>query len=211
MLALRSDLSCMGDPASRYTHLVAMVAAVLSSDAVTLTRRSEPRSGPRVVGAPRDVASSVLLAAHVEEGARTDPLHDEPGEGWTHARLAIDGETTVILSARRRARPFSEMETHLLATIHESCAFVYEAREPMTPKLRPRQREALECLMTGASDKEIAVALGLSTYTASQYVREILRLHGVSSRQQLMAKLYAGSVHASVGGVGVTPRARVGS
>ena len=64
---------------------------------------------------------------------------------------------------------------------------------------------------TGASDKEIAVALGLSTYTASQYVREILRLHGVSSRQQLMAKLYAGSVHASVGGVGVTPRARVGS
>lgn len=53
--------------------------------------------------------------------------------------------------------------------------------------LRPRHRETLELLMTGASEKEIAAALGISVHTVHQYVKAIYRRFRVKSRAQLMA------------------------
>jgi len=41
--------------------------------------------------------------------------------------------------------------------------------------LTPRETEVLEVLRTGASDKEIASALGVSRYTASKHVENILK------------------------------------
>jgi DNA-binding CsgD family transcriptional regulator len=53
--------------------------------------------------------------------------------------------------------------------------------------LRPRHRETLEWLLTGATEKEIAAGLGLSVHTVHQYVKAIYRRFGVTSRAQLMA------------------------
>lgn len=53
--------------------------------------------------------------------------------------------------------------------------------------LRPRHKETLEWLLTGATEKEIAVGLGLSVHTVHQYVKAIYRRFGVTSRAQLMA------------------------
>lgn len=48
--------------------------------------------------------------------------------------------------------------------------------------LTRREREVLEILRTGASDKEIASALGISRYTASKHVEKILEKMNVTNR-----------------------------
>ena len=48
--------------------------------------------------------------------------------------------------------------------------------------LTPRESEVLEILRTGASDKEIAGALGVSRSTASKHVENILKKMKVTNR-----------------------------
>jgi DNA-binding CsgD family transcriptional regulator len=87
------------------------------------------------------------------------------------------------------SRPFTEVDRALAHLMLESCAeqlFVDAAsRMPMTP----RQSQVLEALLTGLSPKEIAVKLSLSVNTVRQYVQEIYRAEGVTSRAELMARL----------------------
>lgn len=52
------------------------------------------------------------------------------------------------------------------------------------PDLTPREREVLEALATGASDKEIASMMALSLHTVKSHVRSILsKLHTANRRQ----------------------------
>lgn len=55
---------------------------------------------------------------------------------------------------------------------------------PVAPKwdLTRREREVLILLRTGASDKEVASALGVSRSTASKHVENILAKMKVSNR-----------------------------
>jgi DNA-binding CsgD family transcriptional regulator len=55
---------------------------------------------------------------------------------------------------------------------------------PVAPKwdLTRREREVLDLLRTGASDKEIASSLGVSRSTASKHVENILAKMKVSNR-----------------------------
>lgn len=53
-----------------------------------------------------------------------------------------------------------------------------------------RERETLEGLLSGASEKEIASRLGLSVHTVHQYVKSIYRRLEVTSRAQLMARTF---------------------
>jgi DNA-binding CsgD family transcriptional regulator len=55
--------------------------------------------------------------------------------------------------------------------------------------LPPRQREALRMLVRGASNKEIAVALGCSVKGAEAHVSRLLRRAAVSSRAEFLAAL----------------------
>jgi DNA-binding NarL/FixJ family response regulator len=59
--------------------------------------------------------------------------------------------------------------------------------------LAPRVQQTLEALLTGASDKEIALRLGISPHTVRQYVKILLRRHAVSSRLQLIVRLSGSS------------------
>jgi DNA-binding CsgD family transcriptional regulator len=54
------------------------------------------------------------------------------------------------------------------------------------PRLSPRQSETLQRLMLGESEKEAAVALGISPGTLHCYVKEIYRAFAVNSRCELL-------------------------
>jgi DNA-binding CsgD family transcriptional regulator len=57
----------------------------------------------------------------------------------------------------------------------------------LTAGLSPRLRQTLECLMTGDSEKQVALRLGLSRHTVHEYVSALYRRLGVNSRAELMA------------------------
>jgi DNA-binding CsgD family transcriptional regulator len=80
----------------------------------------------------------------------------------------------------RKARPSG-------IDLSESASVAGDASADQDQVLRPRHRETLEWLLTGATEKEIAAGLGLSVHTVHQYVKAIYRRFGVTSRAQLMA------------------------
>lgn len=53
--------------------------------------------------------------------------------------------------------------------------------------LSPRMQQTLECLLAGASEKEVAAKLGLSSHTVHDYVKKLYRHFKVSSRAELLA------------------------
>jgi DNA-binding CsgD family transcriptional regulator len=54
------------------------------------------------------------------------------------------------------------------------------------PRLSRRQSETLQRLMLGDSEKEAAIALGISTSTLHCYVKKIYRAFAVNSRGELL-------------------------
>lgn len=56
------------------------------------------------------------------------------------------------------------------------------------PHLSPRQRQTLQCLLTGDSEKEVAHKLQISRHTVHIYVKELYKRYQVSSRGELLAK-----------------------
>lgn len=58
--------------------------------------------------------------------------------------------------------------------------------EPAPSDLSSRNQQVLECLLMGATDKQIASSLKLTRPTVSEYVSDILRHFEVSSRTELM-------------------------
>ena len=54
--------------------------------------------------------------------------------------------------------------------------------------LPPRVRQTLTSLLNGASEKEIARALGLSQHTVHVYVKQIYKHYSVCSRGELLSK-----------------------
>jgi len=57
----------------------------------------------------------------------------------------------------------------------------------VAPALSPRERDVLDVLLRGHSEKHAADQLGLSSHTVHQYVKRLFRAFGVSSRAELMA------------------------
>jgi len=74
---------------------------------------------------------------------------------------------------------------HLLAE-HLSTFLAPMPGEP--DSLPPRLQRTLEALLRGLSEKEVAADLRLSRHTIHGYVKELYRLHDVSSRPELMAR-----------------------
>ena len=54
--------------------------------------------------------------------------------------------------------------------------------------LAPRQRQTLELLLDGKSEKEIALGLTISRHTVHVYVKSLYKRFGVSSRGELLAR-----------------------
>ena len=57
--------------------------------------------------------------------------------------------------------------------------------------LTPRQEQLTQLIASGLATGEIAYALGLSTHTVRDYVKQVFEKVGVSSRGELVAKIFA--------------------
>src|SRR3712207_210780 len=55
-------------------------------------------------------------------------------------------------------------------------------------ELSPRQRDTLQLLLFGVSEKEVARLLSISVHTAHEHVKAIYKSVGVTSRAELMAR-----------------------
>ncbi|MGO8970008.1 MAG: helix-turn-helix domain-containing protein [Myxococcaceae bacterium] len=69
-------------------------------------------------------------------------------------------------------------------------------RYEVPASLTARERQVLDCLLTGASEKEVAASLAISPLTVHAHVKSLYRGYGVSSRPQLMAKVLGDAIRA---------------
>ena len=58
------------------------------------------------------------------------------------------------------------------------------AQEPLSP----RERQTLELLLAGNSEKQIAARLAISRHTVHVYVKSLYKRFGVNSRPELLAR-----------------------
>jgi DNA-binding CsgD family transcriptional regulator len=91
------------------------------------------------------------------------------------------------------AKPFTARERRLLHVFHHEIgplvgSRLARGRKDEARRLSPRLRQTLDRLLDGDGEKQIARRLGLSPSTVHQYVTELYRRYGVSSRAELMAR-----------------------
>jgi DNA-binding CsgD family transcriptional regulator len=93
-------------------------------------------------------------------------------------------------------RPFSARDVRLIGYLHQELAPQIGSRlaaadEPSASALSPRLQQALEGLLEGLSEKQIAERLGISPATLHEYVTKLYRRFGVRGRHELMARWIA--------------------
>jgi len=126
-------------------------------------------------GAATAIYALVNRARAVAEGRERAPLRlrlrDERGR-WLvlHASPLSDGLVAVVIEAAKSA---------------EIAPIIIEAYS-----LTPREREVLGAIARGGSTSEIAAELFLSPHTVRDYVKTVFEKLGVSSRSELVARLY---------------------
>ncbi|HZW87613.1 MAG TPA: LuxR C-terminal-related transcriptional regulator [Myxococcaceae bacterium] len=90
-------------------------------------------------------------------------------------------------------RPFSEEERNAVEFFHEQLAHLeLKTDSPRgEPRLTPRERNVLDALLRGSSEKQVAAELGMSPQTVHGRVKSIYLAYGVSSRSELLVKCLA--------------------
>jgi DNA-binding CsgD family transcriptional regulator len=88
-----------------------------------------------------------------------------------------------------KGEPFSPQARALVRVLVEHGWLLDRLLETSVPQRLPRRlRQTLELLLTGCSEKQLALTLQLSTHTVHDYVRELYKRLGVSSRSELFAQ-----------------------
>jgi DNA-binding CsgD family transcriptional regulator len=153
-------------------------AAVFTSNApiVTLTR-----------------ADAMSNSAWTMTEARND-VHRPSGIDDSLLSLCRRSERDVRVLVFKRSwgePPYVDEDRALVDLAHHECGWVFDgapaASMALAGDFTPRERETLELLFTGASEKSVAASLGLSPHTVHDYVKAIYRKIGVASRAELMA------------------------
>jgi DNA-binding CsgD family transcriptional regulator len=87
-------------------------------------------------------------------------------------------------------RPFAEEDRNLLAVFQEEFLRLRTAQEKKLegPRLAGRQRDVLEALLRGASEKEVAWELGISRETVHTHVKSICLAYRTRSRAELLVR-----------------------
>ena len=89
-------------------------------------------------------------------------------------------------------RPFTARDRMLLHIAHSEQSWIYQGDVVLATRggtaVSPRQRQVLECLLVGHSEKQIAEKLSLSPNTVHHHIKALHRHFGVSSRSELLAR-----------------------
>jgi len=133
------------------------LAAALSRACDQLAREPEPKPGIGI----RAYAHRVLAACQA---------------GWP----AWDSAMASATSAAAPKQVTSERQAPHKAQSHGMSAGT-------EPRLSPRERDLLDCIMAGMSNKEIARQLALSTATVKWYLAQLYEKLDVCSRTQALA------------------------
>lgn len=130
--------------------------------------RQRWRSAPLVVISERESADEVMQALQL--GVR----------GYIPAGLAA---SIVVEALRLVAAGGSFIPPSVLSATRPAAA--PPAKPGTTPRFTPRQREVLDRLSRGESNKAIAHELSMSENTVKVHIRHIMRKLGVSNRTQI--------------------------
>jgi DNA-binding CsgD family transcriptional regulator len=99
----------------------------------------------------------------------------------------------VTLSRERADRSFTSEDISFIAALTELVADKVGTNLLLHHQkgrhgLTPRQRQVLDCLVGGLSEKEVAATLLISQSTVHEHVSWLHRYFGVRSRGELLAK-----------------------
>lgn len=110
-------------------------------------------------------------------------------DGVYSIRPAGPGRVAVICLARPwgSTKAMGDYESLITQLLHSETGWVYD-EPPGQGDLSPRQRDCLQRLLKGTSERQIATDLGLSPHTVHVHVKALYREMGVSTRAELMAR-----------------------
>ncbi len=110
---------------------------------------------------------------------------------FSHQRVS-DGRSSLgfIMWTPFGAVPFQRRDARLVRLLNTELArlvarILSDGSDPIAA-LPARLRKTLDCLLSGDSEKQAALALGLSKATVHEYVGLLYRHFGVNSRSELM-------------------------
>jgi DNA-binding CsgD family transcriptional regulator len=148
----------------------------LTTGDVRTVRRSEVVDDASWYGS--GYVNDCLRPARIDDGVYSAQQRPERG--------AVHG---LALWRPANDRPFSTEDRDLVQLVHEQWDRLWRERSGPTPSrpLRPRERETLDVLLGGATEKDAAAELGVSRHTVHQYVKAIYEAYGVTSRAELLA------------------------
>jgi DNA-binding CsgD family transcriptional regulator len=203
------------DPTARKKRMVEGLCRLLGADAglcVATHVDAKGRSATVVSVARWGMTEDDALALAEELARRASGAEDRRGRSprpgrerstayhsadhCLESRVAVAGMTLqacLTLFRRPPARSaFSRREQAVLELFHSQMGWLYRPDLPLVSPaglaLSPRQRETLQFLLAGHSEKQIAAGLGLSPNTVHHYVKAIHRHFKVSSRSELLAR-----------------------
>jgi DNA-binding CsgD family transcriptional regulator len=99
----------------------------------------------------------------------------------------------IHLARQTGSRPFTVGQLRLLHLFHEELGRLWDepaasVRPDAAAGLPPRQRQVLSLLHEGESEKQIALALGLSRHTVHDHIRALHARFQVNSRAELLSR-----------------------
>jgi len=135
----------------------------------------------RGIGVPTPLFALVAKARAVADGRERGPAR---------LRLRDDRGRWIVLHASAMSGPGTQAESVAVviegAKSAEVAPIIIDAYS-----VTPREREVLGAIARGASTAEVANQLFLSHHTVRDYVKTVFEKLGVSSRGELVAKLFA--------------------
>jgi DNA-binding CsgD family transcriptional regulator len=115
---------------------------------------------------------------------------------FTH-ELPDDIASRLIFGRRADQQAFSPREEEMVRIVIEEVGWLHELNPVCTSldseiHLSPRQKETLNFLAEGLSDKAISERLQISAHTVRDYIKSLYNIYGINSRAELMKRLGSG-------------------
>lgn len=145
----------------------------------------------------KDLTSSLSDTENVRTRIIVAPVHPKAQVHVVDLIKHLNPEAEVITLAMPTTAPSADPSTESDVTQPEPQQNAPAASGVDLSRLSPRQREVLELLVDGSTNKEIARHLGISPSTVRVHVSALLRTLDVPSRTAAAAAFAASSISAS--------------
>lgn len=184
LLSLDAELRVVGEAASVAEAIAA--AELLRPDVILMDLRLPDGSG---VDACREILSShgairvLFLTSHSDRDAIMSTVL-AGASGYLLKDIRHDALVRAIKNAAA-GRPV--MDSKLTAPVREEMAKLATAPGPKAMTLSPQEQRVLALVVEGRTNKEIAVALGLSDKTVKNYLSNAFQKLHVTRRSQAAA------------------------